>query len=275
MHNDLQKDEPSFTIELYSKVRDGKIMYKDRELYARLFDLPTVVESSKVIDQTTIIKSADISQILICQYEPFPSVKKIQNEDGTTAKEYVYKHGITPPAKNIKHRRRSRIKAPFKFSKEVEKEVEFLLRNDFSAARIKWELVDPDHLENTAEPCTVDDLFGQCSLSSESDDNNHSNTPVETDDEMDSTDLVREGLLKKYKDPHLSTDETINKNISALKEQVHKLSKSSEMKKKSIATISNVALKARLQESLDENDELATLLQSEVCVHKKTVFLQL
>lgn len=55
----------------YGEVRLGHIL-----LYAKVVDLPTVVESYKTADTVNVYKTADISQLLICYREPLKEREK-------------------------------------------------------------------------------------------------------------------------------------------------------------------------------------------------------
>lgn len=55
----------------YGEVRLGPIL-----LYAKVVDLPTVVESYKTADTVNVYKTADISQLLICYREPLKEREK-------------------------------------------------------------------------------------------------------------------------------------------------------------------------------------------------------
>ncbi|KAM9180316.1 LOW QUALITY PROTEIN: transcription initiation factor TFIID subunit 7-like [Dugong dugon] len=105
-------------IDLYPDGRHGVVQVEDVSLTAKLVDLPCVIGSLKTLDKKTFYKTADISQMLVCTADgdgdlhssPEESVtptdvKGIGKNDGKKQKKYTWKHGITPPLKNVRKRR--------------------------------------------------------------------------------------------------------------------------------------------------------------------------
>ncbi|CAG0887110.1 unnamed protein product [Cyprideis torosa] len=144
-------------IELESDMRKGKVYLDDRAYRAKLWDLPTVVESLKTVDRKNFYKTADICQMLqvyedeSSEEEDVTELTKAQREK-KEKKKYSYPHGITPPLKNIRRRRfRKTLKKKYADLPEIEKEVKRLLRMDLEAVDVKWELVED----------TEDDGFGK------------------------------------------------------------------------------------------------------------------
>ncbi|OWJ99117.1 hypothetical protein Celaphus_00009733 [Cervus elaphus hippelaphus] len=85
-------------------------------LAAKLVDLPCVIGSLKTLDRKTFYKTADVSQMLVCtagaalhssSEEPVTStdLKAIRKTEKQRQKKYTWKHGITPPLKNVRRRR--------------------------------------------------------------------------------------------------------------------------------------------------------------------------
>lgn len=106
----------------------GIVKFGKRKLYGCLKKLPTIVESYKTQDKITICKTADISQILICDYE--------KNDN----KKLNYIHGITPPLKNVRKKRFRKTLINTDRAVEVEnieRELYYLLRTDFEAVRFQ------------------------------------------------------------------------------------------------------------------------------------------
>lgn len=113
---------------------------KKQQLHAKLVDLPCIVESYKSIDGAHLFKTADISQMLICQKNEF---KNEEEEDHDSSKlknkKYAYPHGITPPLKNVRKQRFRKVlknKEDHEEVAEIEKEVLWLLRADNEAVSI-------------------------------------------------------------------------------------------------------------------------------------------
>ncbi|KAJ7525014.1 hypothetical protein O6H91_17G032300 [Diphasiastrum complanatum] len=74
--------------------RTGTFMIGNDKFAVSLLDLPCVVESYKTYDDTVLIKTADIGQIIIVR------------EEGETPPEGLeYKHGLTPPMRDARRRR--------------------------------------------------------------------------------------------------------------------------------------------------------------------------
>jgi hypothetical protein len=73
-------------------------------LYAAvLVDLPCIIEASKTLDMKNIIKTADVSQMLLVK-------QRIQNEEAIkdielTAADRHYPHGLTPPMHYIANKK--------------------------------------------------------------------------------------------------------------------------------------------------------------------------
>ncbi|XP_058906155.2 transcription initiation factor TFIID subunit 7-like [Kogia breviceps] len=135
-------------------------------LSAKLVDLPCVIESLKTVDKNTYYKMADISQMLVCTAddgvhshpeEPVTStdLKAIRKSEKERKKSYIWKHGITPPLRNVRKRRfckTAKKVTDIKQIKEVsfpehveppavEKEVKRLLHSDAEAISVRWEVV--------------------------------------------------------------------------------------------------------------------------------------
>lgn len=121
----------------------------DRYLYAKVVDLPTVIESHKTIDKKSFYKTADICQMVICREDPYPAtedespVKNKKKDPNKVDKKFLYPHGVTPSLKNVRKRRfRKTLKKKNVELPEIEKEVKRLLRTDNEAVHVKWEIVE-------------------------------------------------------------------------------------------------------------------------------------
>ncbi|MEJ1277221.1 hypothetical protein NN561_008134 [Cricetulus griseus] len=151
-------------IDLSPDARHAVVQVDNVSLSARVVDLPCVIGSLKTHDRKTFYKTADVSQMLVCSAEGggCASPEEPATSAGATAtgrqgemeKNYIWKHGITPPLKNV---RKKRFRKPARKlpdakqsedscsgyidSKEVEKEVKRLLRSDAEAISTRWEIV--------------------------------------------------------------------------------------------------------------------------------------
>ncbi|XKL67736.1 hypothetical protein PGB90_003227 [Kerria lacca] len=137
-------------IKLENDVRRGEVIFDHWHFYARIVDLPCIVESLKTIDSKSAYKTADICQMMICKEgeDPIPSDEedknKVKKKDPTKVdKKYLWPHGITPPMKNVRRRRfRKTLRKKYVEAPEIEKEIKRLLRGDSDAVNVKWEVIN-------------------------------------------------------------------------------------------------------------------------------------
>ncbi|XP_023559245.1 transcription initiation factor TFIID subunit 7-like isoform X1 [Octodon degus] len=139
-------------IDLSSDGRHAVVEVDNVSLSAKLVDLPCVVGSLKTFDRKTFYKTADISQMLVCQpagnlqSSPEKSVASAdlsgtRNEEKEVDKKYTWKHGITPPLKNVRKKRFRKVKQKYMEAPDVEKEVKRLLCSDSEAISARWEVI--------------------------------------------------------------------------------------------------------------------------------------
>ncbi|KAJ4889800.1 Transcription initiation factor TFIID subunit 7 [Raphanus sativus] len=74
--------------------RSGTFMIGNEEFPASLLDLPAVVESFKTYDDSALVKTADIGQMIMVRDSGDPSPNTVE-----------YRHGLTPPMKDARKRR--------------------------------------------------------------------------------------------------------------------------------------------------------------------------
>ncbi|XP_058515182.1 transcription initiation factor TFIID subunit 7-like [Ochotona princeps] len=155
-------------IDLSSDLRRATVEVDKTTLPAKLVDLPCVVGSLKTFDKKNFHATADISQMLVCT-APADGQPQSSPEEPTTSadldltekserrkkKTYAWKHGITPPLKNVRKRRFRKITkktadvnqfeeisfTEYVDSPEVEKEVKRLLCSDAEAVSARWEVI--------------------------------------------------------------------------------------------------------------------------------------
>lgn len=135
-----------FSIEMQPDHRHCIVRFGNELLYAKLMDLPCIIESLKTVDMKTFYKTADISQILICSntdeetsQDENESPKKKEKDKN---KKYHFPHGVTPPLKNVRKRRfRKTLKKKYMEQPDIEKEVKRLFRTDAEAINVKWEII--------------------------------------------------------------------------------------------------------------------------------------
>ncbi|AQK68801.1 Transcription initiation factor TFIID subunit 7 [Zea mays] len=74
--------------------RNGTFMIGNESFPASLLDLPAVVESYKTYDDSVLIKTADVGQMIMVREENDPAPEGVE-----------YKHGLTPPMRDARRRR--------------------------------------------------------------------------------------------------------------------------------------------------------------------------
>ncbi|XP_061265202.1 transcription initiation factor TFIID subunit 7-like isoform X1 [Bos javanicus] len=169
VHSGSSSMKNKLKIDLFSDTRHAVVEVDNVSLAAKLVDLPCVIGSLKTLDRKSFYKTADVSQMLVCTAdadvqpspeEPVTSTdpKAIRKAEKQRKKKYTWKHGITPPLRNVRKRKfRKTIKkvADFKQieemdlpvhieSPEVEKEVKRLLCSDAEAVNARWEVIAED-----------------------------------------------------------------------------------------------------------------------------------
>nr|CAH8862483.1 unnamed protein product [Trichobilharzia regenti] len=140
-------------------MRHTIVRYNGQVYQGQIMDLPCIIESLKTTDKKNFYKTADICQMMICTQgdETGPlrgTAAYLDNRPGSRNKtfdighenrEFQYLHGITPPLKNVLHRRfRKTRRKRFVDMPKIEKEVKQLLRADLEAVSVKWEVIWTD-----------------------------------------------------------------------------------------------------------------------------------
>ncbi|GAB2211500.1 hypothetical protein Drorol1_Dr00024815 [Drosera rotundifolia] len=74
--------------------RNGTFVIGNDRFPASLLDLPSVVESYKTYDDSVLIKTDDIGQMIVVREEGDPTLDSIE-----------YRHGLTPPMRDARRRR--------------------------------------------------------------------------------------------------------------------------------------------------------------------------
>ncbi|XP_041457430.1 transcription initiation factor TFIID subunit 7-like [Lytechinus variegatus] len=142
-------------IETHSDMRHALVHIDDDTFAAKVVDLPCMIESHKTLDKKTFWKTADISQMLVCNVEDAPILPDEEAKQGLTKKpekvdkKFIWKHGVTPPLKNVRKRRfRKTAKKKYIEAPDVEEEVKRLLRMDSTAIKIKWEVLAEEDIKD-------------------------------------------------------------------------------------------------------------------------------
>ena len=122
--------------------RRALVIAQGRYYAAALVDLPTITEGMKTWDKKLMIKSADISQMLLV-------FARVNDENAARTAElpkvvfdgHRWPHGLTPPMHDAVHRRfRKRLTKSEILNKE--QEVQRLLDADKNAISTRWEWID-------------------------------------------------------------------------------------------------------------------------------------
>ncbi|XP_077233695.1 transcription initiation factor TFIID subunit 7-like isoform X2 [Tasmannia lanceolata] len=74
--------------------RSGTFFIGNDHFPASLLDLPCIVESYKTYDDSVLIKTADVGQIIMVRENGDPDPEGVE-----------YKHGLTPPMRDARRRR--------------------------------------------------------------------------------------------------------------------------------------------------------------------------
>ncbi|KAL5765307.1 hypothetical protein ACOSP7_017584 [Xanthoceras sorbifolium] len=87
-------DDKSLDLSFSEDGRSGTFVIGDDHFPVSLMDLPCVVESYKTYDDSALVKTADIGQMIMVR------------EPGDSAPDVIeYKHGLTPPMRDARKRR--------------------------------------------------------------------------------------------------------------------------------------------------------------------------
>ncbi|XP_057430277.1 transcription initiation factor TFIID subunit 7 [Lotus japonicus] len=93
-NNPSSSEDKSLDLSFNEDGRSGTFAIEDEHFPASLLDLPCVVESYKTYDDNSLIKSADIGQMIMVR------------ESGDAAPDEIeYRHGLTPPMRDARKRR--------------------------------------------------------------------------------------------------------------------------------------------------------------------------
>ncbi|KAL2318306.1 hypothetical protein Fmac_032182 [Flemingia macrophylla] len=92
--NPSSSEDKSLDLSFSEDGRSGTFVIGNEHFPASLLDLPTVVESYKTYDDNSLIKTADIGQMIMVR------------ESGDAAPDVIeYRHGLTPPMRDARKRR--------------------------------------------------------------------------------------------------------------------------------------------------------------------------
>ncbi|XP_077001341.1 transcription initiation factor TFIID subunit 7-like isoform X2 [Tamandua tetradactyla] len=277
-------------IDLYPDGRHAVVVIEDVSLTAKLVDLPCVIESLKTLDKKTFYKTADISQMLVCTAdsdlhsspeEPVtsPDLKLIKKHEREKQKKYAWKHGITPPLKNVR-KKRFRRTTKYVDSLDVEKEVQRLLYSDAEAVSGRWEVVVEDETKEiecqgsipgfeispemtdhkqghfSSEYAMFREMFNDSSSNSDEDDEDEEE---EEEEEKEEEDLKRELQAKFMKSSQYKAKEEASSTVLEIQNQIHWTEKQlqeiqgkAQRQEDLIMKIENLTLKSHLRSVLEQ-----------------------
>ncbi|TKY58197.1 Transcription initiation factor TFIID subunit 7 [Spatholobus suberectus] len=93
-NNSSSSEDKSLDLSFSEDGRSGTFVIGNEHFPASLLDLPCVVESYKTYDDNSLIKTADIGQMIMVR------------ESGDAAPDVIeYRHGLTPPMRDARKRR--------------------------------------------------------------------------------------------------------------------------------------------------------------------------
>ncbi|KAG8190027.1 hypothetical protein JTE90_000122 [Oedothorax gibbosus] len=141
--------EDRLAIQLEADMRHATVQFDKWTLPAKLYDLPTIIESCKTLDKKIFYKTADLCQIMIAHEgdaaKSDEEVSPKKKDKDAKDKRYMLPHGITAPLKNVRKRRfRKTLKKKYVDLPDVEKEVKRLLRTDTEAISVRYEVVNAE-----------------------------------------------------------------------------------------------------------------------------------
>lgn len=142
----VQDDFRAFDVDFEGRIGDPSSI---RRLRGTLLELPTLIESFKTLDDDTLFKSADISQIIYCSdpNDPPPDLEKLKNE-----KYWEWPNGLTPGCKNIRTRNfRDLATHSEELIQKAEQEILELARG-VTRDSVIFETVTEDDLQNQMRP---------------------------------------------------------------------------------------------------------------------------
>lgn len=92
--NPSSSEDKSLDLSFAEDGRSGTFMIGNDRFPASLLDLPTVTESYKTYDDSVLIKTADIGQMIV-----------VREENDVAPDMVEYRHGLTPPMRDARRRR--------------------------------------------------------------------------------------------------------------------------------------------------------------------------
>ncbi|KAH8179824.1 TAFII55 protein conserved region domain-containing protein [Sarocladium implicatum] len=150
-----------FSIKFFEEdSRRSMLVVKGQPFAGVLVDLPTITEAMKTWDKKSLMKSADVCQMLYF-------FQKVRNEDEarhaplpSVIENFKWPHGLTPPMHDAVNRRFAKTISR-KEIEDKEAEVERLLAEDGKASSSRWEWVDERQQDGDDEDAEGEDADGE------------------------------------------------------------------------------------------------------------------
>lgn len=128
-------------------MRHAAVKLDGQEMPAKLVDLPCIVETLKTFDKKNFYKVADVSQMLLCGPEALEPAETSDLSGKKAERKWQSCHGVTAPLKNVRKKRfRKTRRKKFLDAPEVDRELKRLLRVDFEAVSVRWEVLTLDEV---------------------------------------------------------------------------------------------------------------------------------
>uniref|UniRef100_A0A8C9KH32 TATA-box binding protein associated factor 7 like n=1 Tax=Panthera tigris altaica TaxID=74533 RepID=A0A8C9KH32_PANTA len=233
-------------IDLSSDGRHAVVDVEDVSLTAKLVDLPCIIGSLKTLDKKTFYKTADISQMLVCTADDdlhssleesvtSTDLNAVMKNEKEREQKYVWKHGITPPLKNVRKKRfRKTTKKLTDFkqieeisfpeyteSPDVEKEVKRLLCSDAEALSARWEVIAEDETKEIESQGSIPGFAMSPGISG-------------------------------YKQGHFSSVMDIQKQIHYMEKKLQEIQCKAQRQRDLLKKVENLTLKSHLQSVLEQ-----------------------
>lgn len=159
------------------ETRRACVHVKGQAFAAVVVDLPTITEAMKTWDRKSLMKSADICQMLL-------AFQKVKNEEEAKKaplpsiidSHFKWPHGLTPPMHDCVNRRFAKTISR-KEIEDKEAEVERLLAEDAKARSTRWEWIDDRDQEE-------DDEHGMEDISGDEEEEEEEDAEGEVDDSI-------------------------------------------------------------------------------------------
>uniref|UniRef100_A0A8D2HH41 TATA-box binding protein associated factor 7 like n=1 Tax=Urocitellus parryii TaxID=9999 RepID=A0A8D2HH41_UROPR len=279
IHSGSVKMKDKLKIDLSPDRRHAVVEVEDVSLSAKLVDLPCVIGSLKTLDKKTFYKTADISQMLVCSAdadlhssleEPITStdVSITGNNERETEKKYIWKHGITPPLKNVRKKRFRKTKKKYIDSPDVEKEVKRLLCSDAEAVSARWEVIaDDETKEIESQGCIpgfpispgmsgykqghISEYDMLPEMFSDSSSNNHDDEDEDEDEEDEEEEEEEDDDEDDEDEDEEEEEEEIQKHIHYKEKKLQLIQSKAQRQKDLIRKVENLTLKSHLHSVLE------------------------